>query len=212
MTLWTSWIILFLCAFSHLQAQEELPFWRQKTKLYNSIKNNRRVVVSVDTITKDKVSKIRVNGVGVVNVPMNFAIEQATRFEDLPSVSSYFKKVVHKREKNEVYFHMRALGFQVRFIKVYKWGHKDNQRAQLDWHVTWGRLKGMVGHYEFRKVSPGKTEIVIWATLKKYNIPLPEFMLNFTLEVIAEKVAQKMRTFIEDSYRKQAMESADVKK
>lgn len=67
--------------------------------------------------------------------------------------------------------------------------------------VKWGLLRGMVGHYQLRKISSGKTEIAFWASMKKMDIPLPDFLFNFTLEVIAEKVAQKMRAYIEGNYR-----------
>jgi hypothetical protein len=122
-------------------------------------------------------------------------------FEKLPEISSYFKKVVHKKEKKEVYFHIRALGMQMRFIQKYKWGKKSLKEAQMDWKVTWGLLKGMVGHYKFRYIEPTKTEITIWSSLVKSDIPIPQFLVNFTLEVIAEKVAQKMRTFMEENFR-----------
>lgn len=184
-----------------VSAQEEWPFWRQKPGLYKKILENRKVVVSVDMEASGRERRIRITGVGVVNVPLYFALEQVMNFEDLPKASSYFQKVVHRKEKKEVYFHIQALGTQVRFVERYKWGKRTSERAQMDWLVTWGAIKGMTGHYGFREVAPGKTEVVIWAHLKKFDIPLPEFLINFTLEVIAEKTAQKMRTFMEENYR-----------
>ncbi len=184
------------------QAQEELPFWRTKPKLYKKIVQQRKVVVSVDAKTEGRVSKIRMLGVGVVNVPIYFAAEQIERFEELTAVSSYFKKVKHDKKKKEVYFFIQAMGMQIRFIQKYKWGLRTSETAQMDWKVTWGKLDGMVGHYKLRQVSPTQTEISIWSTMKKLDIPLPAFLINFTLEVIAEKTAQKMRAFIEDNFRK----------
>ena len=163
--------------------------------------DQRKVVVSVDMEHQGRERKIRMTGVGIVNVPLYFALEQVEKFEDLPKVSGYFQKVTHKKEKKEVYFFIKALGTQVRLLKTYKWGKKNDRDAQMDWIVTWGTLKGMTGHYAFREVAPGKTEVVIWALLKKLDVPLPEFLINFTLEVIAEKTAQKMRSFMEDNYR-----------
>ena len=182
-------------------AQEELPFWRTNHNLYKRITQQRKVVVSVKIETEGNERKIRMLGVGAVNVPIYFAVEQVMQFEELPKVSGYFKKVVHKRDKKEVYFHIEALGSQIRFVKTYKWGVQKPDEAQMDWFVTWGPLKGMAGHYKFRAITPVKTEVAIWASLRKLNLPLPQFLVNFTLEVIAEKTAQKMRSFMEDKYR-----------
>jgi hypothetical protein len=182
-------------------SQEELPFWRLKPKLEKQIIENRKIVVSVDADTQGRASHIRMVGVGAVNVPLYFAVEQIQRFEELTQVSSYFKKVKHDKEKKEVYFHIQALGQQIRFIQKYQWGPRTSEAAQMDWKITWGKLDGMVGHYKMRQISPMKTEIAIWASMKKLDIPLPEFLVNFTLEVIAEKTAQKMRTFIEKQFR-----------
>ena len=83
-------------------AQEELPFWRRKPKLYQKIMDQRKVVVSVDMEHQGRERKIRMTGVGIVNVPLYFALEHVEKFEDLPKVSGYFQKVTHKKEKKEV--------------------------------------------------------------------------------------------------------------
>jgi hypothetical protein len=196
-----SWLLICCFLAQPLWGQEELPFWRQKAKVFKQIKERRKIVVSVKLQPEGGEKKVRITGAGAVNVPLYFAVEQIQRFEQLPKVSSYFKKVTHDKEKKEVYFFMQALGTQVRFIQKYQWGVQTPEKAQMDWLVTWGRLKGMVGHYKLSRLSTGQTEITIWAHLKKEDIPIPDFLLNFTLEVIAEKVAQKMRTFIENNYR-----------
>ncbi len=183
-------------------AQEELlPFWQKKPKLQKQILDQRKVVVSVDVESQGRERKIRIVGVGALNVPLYFAVDQVQRYEELSKVSSYFQKVKHDKEKQEVYFFIKALGKQIRFVQRYKWGKQTPDEAQLDWEVKSGTIKGMVGHYKLRKISALKTEISIWASLKKMDIPLPEFLINFTLEVIAEKTAQKMRAYIEDNYR-----------
>ena len=201
---WVSCIIIVLFGLaggSHALAQEELPFWRSKPKLLKRISEQRKVVVSVDVEKERRQRSIRMLGVGVVNVPLYFAVEQIQRFEELPKVSSYFQKVRHDKAKKEVYFFIKALGKQVRFIQEYKWGPRTTELAQMDWRGKWVNIQGRVGHYKLRKISPQKTEVAIWVSMKKKDIPLPKFLLNFTLEVIAEKTAQKMRSFMESRYR-----------
>lgn len=197
---------------SVVMAQEELPFWHQKPNLFKKMKEERKIVVSVTTESVGKGTKIKMLGAGIVNVPLYFAKDQVMHFEKLPEISSYFKKVVHKKDKKEVYFHIQALGLQMRFLQKYQWGHESLKSAQMDWKVTWGLLKGMVGHYKFRYVGATQTEVIIWSTLTKSDIPIPQFLVNFTLEVIAEKVAQKMRTFMEESFRQSGKVSGNYDK
>lgn len=217
MNSWPNCIILIstVCAFWPLttKGQEELPFWRTKPKLMTRMTDNRKVVVSVDLEEKGHEKKIRIMGAGVVNVPLYYAKEQLLQFEQLPKASTYFQKVKHDPEKKQVYFFMKAFGTQVRFIQQYQWGRVSPGEVQMDWRVTWGQLKGMVGNYKLRKISATKTEMSIWASFKKGNLPIPQFLINFTLEVIAEKTAQKMRAFIEQQYHQsQTPRVDDVKK
>ena len=200
---WASCIIIFsLFGVKALGIDDGgLPFWRTKPKLMKSINDQRRVVVSVDLKTEGRDRLVKIMGVGAVNVPLYFAVEQLQRFEELPKVSSYFQKVKHDREEKEIYFFIKAFGKQIRFIQQYQWGPRTPKRAQMDWRVKWGKIEGMVGNYQLRSLSPHKTEIAIWASMKKQDIPLPEFLINFTLEVIAEKTAQKMRAFMENNFR-----------
>ncbi|NQZ20057.1 MAG: hypothetical protein HRT44_12495 [Bdellovibrionales bacterium] len=181
--------------------QEELPFWRKNKKLYRQIENQRRVVVAVKEESSLGQKKFRMTGVGAVNVPLYYSVKRVMEFERLPDVSSYFKKVVHKKEKKQIYLVMEALGYQARMLLEYKWQNKGEDLRQMDWHVIYGPFKGMVGHYQFRAIDSRKTEVSLWSTFVNPQLPVPEFLMKFTLEVIAEKVAQKMRSFIESEYR-----------
>lgn len=198
--------LLFLCTRS--QAQEEMPFWQNNQKIFQQMLHNRKIVVRAQVKRAAEKTMIKVTGAGIVNVPMAYATSEIIKFENLTKVSSSFEKVVHRPEIKEVYIFIKALGMQVRFIQSYKWNASRQKEPQLDWIVTWGPLKGMVGHYRFRKISPRKTEVSIWTSLGEPQWPIPRFLLGFTLEVIAEKTAQKMRNFLESNYRNSKKVSA----
>ncbi|MCB0378404.1 MAG: hypothetical protein KDD33_07925 [Bdellovibrionales bacterium] len=183
--------------------QEELPFWRQKKGLFQSIRNERKVVVSVKEESVQGQQRFRMVGVGAVNAPLEFCVERVKDYEKLTSLSSAFKKVTHNPQKKQIYMVLEALGYQARLLLEYKWRKIDDKKQQMDWRVIWGPFKGMVGHYQFQDLSRGQTEVSLWSTFSAVKLPVPDFLLKFTLEVIAEKVAKKMRSFIEDNYRKQ---------
>ena len=189
--------ILPLSAFS----QEEQPFWRQKLKLFTQIKKERRIVVSVKEENLQGQKKFRMSGVGAVRAPASFCVTKVAKFEKLPEVSGHFKKVVHKPEKKQVFLVIAALGYEARLLMEYKWAPKKGSKQQMDWQIIWGPFKGMVGNFQFEELSMEQTEISLWSSFSSHNIPIPNFLMKFTLEVIAEKVAKKMRSYIEHNYR-----------
>lgn len=197
-------LLFYFCSIWVVSAlgQEELPFWREKKKVYRQITHERRVIVSVKQEEVAGKKSFRMVGVGAVNAPIDFCVGEVMEFDKLPEISSYFKKVVHQKDKKQVYIVLEAMGYQARLLLEYQWNKKDPNAQQMDWKVIWGPFKGMIGHYQFVKINGEQTEVSIWSNFSNHNIPIPEFLMKFTLEVIAEKVAQKMRSFIEDNYRK----------
>ena len=194
-----SLLISFVCHNAWSETQK--PYWQSKPELYSKVLNERKILVSVKDDKKTPKTHLQVTGVGVVSAPLSFAKKQLLNFEELPEISSYFKKVTHKRDKREVYFHVEAIGLQVRFLQRYRWLKQSSDESILGWEVIWGPLRGMAGNYTLKKVGVSKTEVSVWANAGKIKAPIPDFLLNFTLEVIAEKVAQKMRTLMEKRYK-----------
>lgn len=192
--------VLILFPFS-LSAQEEEPYWRKNKSLYDKILNQRKIVVSVKS-DKKPAHSFRMSGAGVVNAPLRFTVAEVKKFENLPQTSSYFKKVVHNPKEQKLFLDMEALGMRARMMLQYKWTDQfEENQAQMDWVVTWGMLRGMEGNFIFKQISPEKTEVSMWNSIKDMKSPLPDFLMGFTLEVIGEKVAQKMRSYVESQFR-----------
>ncbi len=184
-------------------AQEELPFWQKKTRLYDQILNKRRIVVSVQkqTTTEGEL-RYRMVGAGLVAAPLSFVRNEIGQFENLNKVSSHFKKVVHDKNKSQLHLNIEAAGYQTRLTMNYKWTRPSQDFEQMDWQVIEGTFEGMQGHYKLKSLGPQKTEVSTWTLLPEPRVPIPSFLLNFTLEVISEKVAQKMRSYLEEEYQK----------
>lgn len=181
--------------------EETEPFWRSKPRVYDQILNKRRIVVSVRKIAQvDGGKRYRVIGAGVVNAPLERVRTLMGQFERLPSVSDHFKKVVHNEKDKKLMLHLQAVGFETRLFMNYQWRELADGAKQMDWQVTEGPFIGMVGHYQLRPLPGQRTEVSTWTLVLEPKVPIPDFLLNFTLEVIAEKVAQKMRSFLESPH------------
>lgn len=201
MTLWFTIFFTILILGDTAPLPELEPYWRSRPTLYEKVKNQRKVLVSVKSEQKSLQKWVRIQGVGVAHVPQAFARQSMTDFERLTEISDHFDRVVHKPDQKTVDILASALGYQTRLVLQYRWAQRDNRQV-MSWEAVAGPFKGMVGSFELLSVDQQKTEIVLNSRFQSHHIPIPAFLLNFTLEVIAEKVAQKMRTFMEDKYRK----------
>jgi len=184
-------------------AQEELPFWQKKPHLYEQILNKRRIVVSVQKqITPQTETRYRMVGAGMVAAPLSYVRSEVGEFENLRNISSHFKEVVHDKDKSLLHLQIEAAGYQTRLTMKYKWASSTQGLEQMDWQVMGGPFEGMQGHYKLRSIGAKKTEVSTWTLMPEPKVPIPSFLLNFTLEVISEKVAQKMRSYLEEKYQK----------
>lgn len=207
MHLWLNCIIgIFIIGFA-ASDHEALPFWQRNSKLYKQITEKRRVVVSVKPQNGH-----RVLGAGLIAANAEFVTLQMGRFESLPQVSSYFKEAKHNSKEKKLFLFIKAFGYQTRFILKYQWQKNTSGHDRMEWKVIWGPLKGAVGHFEVIPVGEKQSLMSLWAQFGELDWPLPSFLKTFTLEVIAEKVAQKMRTFIESEKPKVQREKENGKK
>lgn len=70
-------------------------------------------------------------------------------------------------------------------------------RSELQWEVIWGHFLGMKGVLGFEKVDDTHTEVSIQTNYEAEKLPLPRALMGFAFEVIAQKVAERMRTHLE---------------
>lgn len=174
-------------------------FWRDKEDLVKQMREQKKIVVSVVRQKKDKQEIFNFKGAGIVSAPASFCFNHAQKFERLSGVSSHFKMVNHDKSKSRAYIVMEAMGYEARMLVSYK--AINTNPAEITWRVESGTLVGMNGKILFQEQPKSKTEMAILADMEADKIPLPSILAPFTLEIIAEKVAYKMREDIEQAYQ-----------
>lgn len=137
---------------------------------------------------------------GIVSAPRNFSFKSAQAYPRLKEVAENFKTVHYKPEQNRLYLVMTALGYQERMVlQMYPASGEGRDEIQFD--VIWGNFKGMKGFIGFESVSLTKTEMSLMATYQSKTLPLPKILMGFALEVVTQKVAEKIRAFTEADYK-----------
>lgn len=179
------------------------PFWKSKPHLLKKIRDERAVIVSVrnEEISREpRRIRFSIQGVGVVSRPPEICFRMSQQYHRLPLVSEHFKTVSFDPSKNELFLVTEALGYQARMILKMDPLHQSKGREELKWEVVWGHFKGMRGVIGFEPVSlsdGARTEMSLESAYESAELPLPKVLMGFALEVITQKVAEKMRTFIE---------------
>ena len=59
-------------------------------------------------------------------------------------------------------------------------------------------MKGFIG---FESASLGTTEMSLIASYQSKVLPLPKILMGLALEVVTQKVAEKLRAFVETEYK-----------
>ncbi len=188
------------------------PFWKRKVDLLHRIYDERAIIVSAATETvlvapaspslpRSEQILFTIRGAGLVNAPKSFAFKTAQEYRKLKDVSSHFKTVEYHEETRKLFLVTEALGWQARMVLLMQPVTSD-RRDEIRWDVIWGSFRGMKGMMTFAAAENGrKAETSIEAVYQAETLPLPKILMGFALETIIQKVAEKMRSFIEREYQ-----------
>jgi hypothetical protein len=177
----------------------ELPFWRKKPELLKKLRDERDVLVSVkreDLEHPPGFLRFTMAGAGVVARPKEHCFRVSQNYPKLKEISDHFKTVSYDSNTDQLFLITEALGYQARMI-LKMTPVEEDWRSELQFEVVWGAFKGMKGVLGFEELAPGKTEVSIQAKYEASELPLPRILMGFALEVITQKVAEKMRSYIE---------------
>ena len=178
---------------------KEGPFWRTKDKAFKRVTDERAILVSVraqNTPDKKKRELGMVAG-GQVNVPLDRAYAIARDYNQLKEVSSHFQDVLYDKEKSELYIH--GVAFKYHAIMTLKLTERDidAKNKAIEWRVVKGSFLGMHGKITFEDHKQ-KSLMGLESFYAADKLPLPEFFVEFALEVVIQRVASLMRKYIED--------------
>lgn len=176
---------------------QELPFWKSKPVLVEKLRTERVIIVSVkrDDLSNGRI-RFLMTGAGVVKRPKDICFQVSQQYTKLKEVSEHFKTVRYESKSRELLLVIEVLGYQAQMSLRLNPVNED-WRSELQWEVIAGHFTGMTGIIGFEKIEGDRTEMSIDAKYEAAEFPLPRILMGFALEVVIQKVAEKMRTFIE---------------
>ncbi len=176
---------------------QDMPFWRSKKNIHRKMLEERLIPVSVN---QSKLSggliAFDVKGAGIVHSAREGAFKTAQEYAKLTQVSSHFKSAYYDEKNKQLFLAVEALGYETRMILAIDLV-AQKKRSEIQFEVVWGELKGMTGAIGFENLNDESCEVSILSHYQATQFPLPKIFMGFAFEVLTQKVAEKMRSFIE---------------
>jgi hypothetical protein len=173
------------------------PFWKSKPALMKRMLDERFIAVSVkrEDLADGRMA-FTMAGAGTVNRPKDASFKLAQDYPKLKEISPHFKTVSFNETSQKLFIVTEALGYQARMLMQLT-PIVEDWRSEVQWEVIWGSFKGMKGVIGFERLAPRVTEVSFQGRFEARELPIPTFLMGFTLEVVVQKVAEKMRTYLE---------------
>ncbi len=191
------------------QFLNEDPFWRVKTKVYNKIKKDRSIVVSVTTQSlKDDNTKWFFRGGGWIEAPLEFSWRLANDFERLKELPNYFQRVSYVPDKKKLFLRVKIFGVEKEIVLHMQLVESKNEK-RLHWKNLEGLYQGMEGVLVFKAVERQKTEVSMSATYQSKETALP-WLVTFAVEALIHHVAVSLRNLTETEYNQQGSHGEEL--
>jgi hypothetical protein len=182
------------------QADTSLPaaFWRNKENVMRKITEDRTIVVSVNAKKRDaKMSNLDMVGGGLTRQYHHVAFAKAQKYENLKKVSDHIREVRWDAAKSELYVHTEAFRYHARMRMRIRTVSPTAEVAQIHFEVIEGNFKGMVGLFSFEKFKAQSCLMGFQSRYVYEKLPMPNFFVEFGLELVLQKVAGLMCQFLE---------------
>lgn len=199
--------LLNLCALSELsfaRSKAEFPkrpFWQKKPETLRKMEDERAIFVTVETVSpkeKGAPHALQILGAGWVHRPRQLSYARLKEFSEWPKIHPVIKAAQFNAETKRLFLHMEAFKYEAKMILSTSFQSSAKEDV-IHFFVEEGTFKGMRAAIRFQDAKSRKTEVALAAQYDYTQLPLPLFFVEFGLEVVFQKIAEKMRTYIETS-------------
>lgn len=173
------------------------PYWKSKPELLKRMVDDRFITVSVNRQDlSDGHIIFTMSGAGDVARGKDACFTTSRDYSKLKDISDHFKTITFDAKTEKLFIVTEAMGYQARMMMQLT-PVQESWRSEVQWEVIWGSFKGMKGVIGFERLGPRLTEVSFTGRFEAPDLPIPKIIMGFALEVITQKVAEKMRSYLE---------------
>ncbi|MCB0420229.1 MAG: hypothetical protein KDD61_04490 [Bdellovibrionales bacterium] len=136
-----------------------------------------------------------------LNVYADQAFHAIKEFEFFSEMKPYVRKKEWDSKKKELYLHGEAFDYHAHLWMQFYYMKKTlkgqtKPQYEIHWRHTKGLFQGMTGVVVLKDVGRRTCEISMTTRFNFDKLPLPEFFVEFGLEVILQKMAFQVRKYV----------------
>lgn len=184
-------------------------FWEKKESYRRRIYEDRSIFVTVSAkelkkSISGKPRQLQILGIGVVNSPAVKSYRMLKDFSRWQRIHKSIRAAKWTPENRRLFLHMEAFDYHARMIM-----RVDEEEVQKEgqtlrkifFNVEKGSFQGLRAAIQFKDAKGRKSEISMTAQHEFDKLSMPQFFIEFGLEVVFQQIAQKMRTFVESELK-----------
>ncbi len=197
-------LLTCLLTFCSVQANGE-PFWKTKEKVYERVQNG-EVIVGVHGEFASKQTPrntLTVNGGGQLAAPRDFVFAAAQKYAELMRTSDYIRRANYDARTHRLDLDLQMLGYSSH-IQVELNAMSAPEPQRIEYKIVAGPLAGFHGFLTFARISTDllqrRCEVGIWGEYKYDVFPIPKVFLEFGMEVVFKRLAERLRSHVESEY------------
>lgn len=191
-------------AFADTKAEPAPPFWKAKEKVFARVEAGEVIVAVKSAEVKEPgkpKNRMTVQGGGHVAAPAAFVFKKALEFDQLGKVSGYIKSAKYDEATKMLDLSVGALGFDGK-MKLHMNIRAEAVPKQIEFMVAGGAMQGLSGTFTFTDLGPKKSEVGIACEFNYDQFPAPKVFLEFGLEVVFQRMAARLRAYVEEEFKK----------
>lgn len=175
--------------------------WRSHVDQKKGVLDNKKILVDATTTQEEGArAQMQVSAVGFINAPFSDVKKWVKDYPDLKNVDERFREVSWNSSKKELFLHMEAYSYHAQMkLKVVESSTDD--AFLMEWQCIEGNFLGMKGVVRLEKESKGSV-LSLDSSYSAERLPLPKVLMGAGLEFVASRVAGKMRSHLEEKWKK----------
>ena len=173
------------------------PFWDNK---YYKFDHSNFPKVSVKSHKQKIDHRLYMNGIVTVNVPARFIWKISKDLETFKGISEHIISVEHNHRFNFAVFKLSAYGYFTNESVKVKYVEKGGN-YYVNFSVFEGFFKGANAQLKIAKKTRRNTDVSLQVTYDYKEWPMPKLFIEFGIEVVLQKIASKIKTFLQKEYQ-----------
>lgn len=177
------------------------PFWKSKAKIYDRVQAGEVMVsVSARDVSPQKPKwELNVNGGGHVRASCAVVFSEAQNYEETARLTGYVKNPKYDSTTGRMHITISAYTY-AREVDLTVTANEGERR--IEFRMLNGPMRDFWWALKMTDFKPQVCEIALTGGYKYDEFPIPRLFLEFGMEVVFKRMAERLRSHVLDKDKK----------